>query len=316
MQFLSKHNDFKYFLTIKNFVNAYFRPYQNQNIYSTMRKIIVLLSFLVVSYGSQAQITTPQPSPTAKLEQKIGLTDVTLDYSRPSMRGRSIFGNLVPYDEVWRTGANANTVITFSDDVKVGGKALKKGSYAIFTKPGRQNWEVIFYTDTNNWGAPQQWDNSKVAATVSAAVMPIPFEVETFTIDFNNLTNNGANMEFYWERTYVAVPLEVPTREKALASIEKTMAGPSANDYFAAAVYHLQEKKDLNKAKMWIDKALEMREDKPFWMLRQKSLIYAALGDKKGAVKAAKESLAAAEKAGNADYVKLNKDSLKEWGAM
>ena len=286
-----------------------------------MKKIIVLLILFMVSYGIEAQVTTPQPSPSSKIEQKVGLTDVTVTYSRPSMRSRVIFGDLVPYDELWRTGANANTVITFSDDVKVGGKTLKKGSYAIFTKPGRQNWEVIFYTDTNNWGTPQQWDNSKVAASVSAKVMPVPFNVETFSIAFNNFTNNGAQLEFIWEKTYVAVPFEVPTREKAFASITKTMAGPSANDYFSAALYHLQEKKDLEQAREWIAKAIDMSmktnpDTEPFWMMRQQSLIYAALGDNKNAIKAAKRSLAASEKAGNADYVKMNKDSLKEWGAM
>ena len=286
-----------------------------------MKKIVLLLSFLAVSYGINAQVTTPQPSPSSKIEQKVGLTDVAVTYSRPSMRGRAIFGNLVPHGKLWRTGANANTVITFSDNVSVGGKELKKGSYAVFTKPGRENWEVIFYTDTNNWGTPQQWDDAKVAASVTAKVMPIPFSVETFTIDFNNLTNNGAHLEFIWEKTYVAVPFEVPTRDKAFASIEKTMGGPSANDYFSSAVFYLQENKDLDKAKVWIAKAIEMSikanpEREPFWMMRQQSLIHAAMGDKKGAIKAAKRSLTASEKAGNADYVKMNKESLKEWGAL
>lgn len=280
-----------------------------------MKKIVALLSFLAISYNIDAQITTPQPSPSSKIEQKVGLTDVSVTYSRPSMRGRTVFGNLVPYGKVWRTGANANTVITFSDDVKVGGKTLKKGSYAIYSKPGKTNWEVIFYSDTKNWGTPRKWDDSKVAASVTAKVTPIPFNVETFTIDFNNLTNHGAHLEFIWEKAYVAVPVEVPTRKKALTSIEKTMAGPSAMDYYASAVFYLQENKDLKTAKEWIDKALDIREDKPFWMLRQKSLIHAAMGDKKGAIKAAKASLAEAEKAGNADYIKLNKDSLKAWGA-
>lgn len=286
-----------------------------------MRKIILLFSIIAVSYGINAQVSTPQPSPSAKIEQKVGLTDVTVTYSRPSMRGRTIFGDLVPFDNLWRTGANANTVVTFSDDVSVGGKALKKGSYAIFTKPGRSSWEVIFYSDTNNWGTPREWDDSKVAASVSARVTSVPFTIETFTIALNNLSNNGAHLEIMWESTYVAIPFKVPTNEKAFASIEKTMAGPSANDYFSAALYHLQEKKDLEKAKDWIAKAIDMSIEanpnrEPFWMMRQQSLIYAALGNRKKAIKAAKRSLAASEKAGNADYAKMNKDSLKEWGAL
>ncbi|WP_340074008.1 DUF2911 domain-containing protein [Leptobacterium sp. I13] len=278
-------------------------------------KKLFLGALLIASYAVHAQITTPQPSPTAKLEQTIGLTDVTLEYSRPSMRGRTIFGDLIPYGKVWRTGANANTKITFSDDVMIGGNALKKGTYAIYTKPGAEAWEVIFYSDASNWGTPRNWDDSKVVASVQATVEPIPFNVETFAMDFGNFTNNGADLEIIWEKTYVKVPIEVPTKEKAMASIERTMNGPSANDYFSAAVFYLQEGQDLNKAKEWIDKAVSMNKE-AFWMQRQQSLIYAKLGDKKGAIEAAKKSLKLAEKAGNADYVKLNKDSLKEWGAL
>lgn len=285
-----------------------------------MKKLILILNFVAFSTILNAQLQTPAPSPEGKIYQKVGLTDVTVEYSRPSMNGRAIFGNLVPYDAMWRTGANKNTMITFSDDVKIGGKDVKAGSYAIFTKPGKEKWEVYFYADTNNWGVPRNWDESKVVASVTADAYPIPFDVQTFTIDIDNLTNNGAEIGMIWEKTYVGVPFQVPTDKKATASIERAMAGPSGQDYFSAAVYYLQEGKDLNKAKEWIDKAIAMsvtpeNPDKPFWMLRQKSLIHAKLGDKAGAIATAKESLTLSKKAGNADYVKLNEDSLKEWGS-
>lgn len=280
-----------------------------------MRKLFVLTLAVVTVGVLQAQVKTPAPSPAAKIEQTVGLTDISVTYSRPSMKGRQVFGNLVPFGKLWRTGANANSVITFGDDVKVGGQALKAGSYAIFSKPSAESWDVIFYSDTNNWGVPRKWDESKVAATVKVEVMPIPFNVETFSIDFNNLTNNGAHLEIYWEKTYVAVPIEVPTTTKAMKSIDAVMSGPSPGDYYSAAVYYLQEGKDLNKAKEWIDKAVE-KNPKAFWMFRQKSLIHAGLGDTKGAIAAAKTSLQLAKDAGNADYIKLNEDSLKEWGAM
>ena len=279
-----------------------------------MKKLLFSALALFLSYGINAQIETPQPSPFAKMEQVVGLTDVSVEYSRPAMRGRTIFGDLVPYDKLWRTGANANTKITFSDDVSVGNTALKAGTYAIFTKPGMESWEVIFYSDANNWGTPQNWDESKVAAKVTAPVNKMDFDVQSFTIMLGNLTSNSAELGFIWEKTYVGVPFSVPTDTKATASIEKVMAGPGANDYFNAAVYYLNEGKDINKAKMWIDKATDMTAKEPrFWYLRQKSLIYAKAGDKKGAVESAKKSLELAEKAGNADYVKMNKDSLKEW---
>jgi len=282
-----------------------------------MKKIAIAFMVFTLAFTVNAQIQAPQPSPSSKIEQKVGLTDVTLEYSRPSMKGRTIFGDLVPYDVLWRTGANRNTMITFSTDATIDGQTLKAGTYAIFTTPGVESWDVVFYSDTNNWGTPQEWDDAKVAAKVSVQSNPIPFDIESFTMGFGNLTNSGAVLDIIWEKTYVGVPFSVPTDAAVVASIENVMSGPSANDYFTAAVYYLQEGKDIGKAKEWIDKAIKMGGDKaPFWQLRQQSLIYAKAGDKDGAIKAAKRSLAGAKEAGNADYEKMNMDSLKEWGAM
>ena len=280
-----------------------------------MKKSLLILAVFAFCFSLQGQISTPQPSPFSKLHQVVGLTDVTLEYSRPSMRGRTIFGDLVPFDKIWRTGANARTKITFGDDVTVGGTALKAGTYAIFTKPGSASWDVYFYTETGGGGTPATWDETKIAAQVNVPVYTMPEDVQTFTMTIDDLSNNGANLGMMWEKTYVAVPFEVPTKAKAKSSIEATMGGPSANDYFSAALYYLQEDMDLNQAKVWIDKAVSMNEN-AFWMSRQQSLIYAKMGDKEGAIKAAKKSLAAAKAANNADYVKMNMDSLKEWGAM
>ncbi|MHA7057148.1 DUF2911 domain-containing protein [Aquimarina sp. M1] len=278
-----------------------------------MKKIILFVSAIFISLGIEAQVETPQPSPFSKVEQVVGLTDVSIEYSRPSMKGRTIFGDLVPYDKLWRTGANANTKITFSDDVKIGDAELKKGEYAIFTKPGKENWEVIFYNDTSNWGTPREWDDSKVAGKVMVKATKIPMNVETFTIMLSDFTMNSAHINFLWENTEAAIKLEVPTKKKAMASIEKTMAGPSPNDHYQAAVFY-KDVEEYTKAKAHIEKAVAGRAD-AFWYHRQHSLILAKTGDKAGAIKAAKTSLELAEKAKNADYVKLNKDSLAEWGA-
>ncbi|XCF04932.1 DUF2911 domain-containing protein [Tamlana crocina] len=282
-----------------------------------MKKLLLVLLAFTAVYSAKAQVETPAPSPFSKTEQKVGLTDVTLEYSRPNMRGRTIFGDLVPYDKIWRTGANKNTTISLSTDAVVDGQTLKAGSYAIFTKPGKESWEVYFYSDTENWGTPQNWDESKVAAKATAEVYKMPVKIETFTITFDDLTSSSAVLGMLWEDVYAGVKIEVPTDDLVSKSISKVMNGPSSGDYFQSAVYYLQEGKDINQAKTWIDKAIAMAGDKaPFWQLRQQSLIYAKAGDKKGAIAAAKKSLAAAEAAGNADYVKMNKDSLKEWGAM
>lgn len=280
-----------------------------------MKKLILFLFVLMLTFNANSQIKTPQASTSQKIVQTVGLTEVVLEYSRPSMRGRIIFGGLVPYDKTWRTGANANTKITFSDAVTIGGKELKAGSYAIFTKPNAQSWEVYFYSDSNNWGNPKEWDETKIAAVVKTNVFPMSMKIETFTMTFDDVTNDSANLGMLWENVYVAVPIKFNTDATVSASIERTMNGPSAGDYYTSAVYYLNSDKDIEKAKNWIDKAIEMSDKPAFWYYRQQSLIYSKSGDKKGAIKAAKESLRLATKAGNDDYVALNNKSLKEWGA-
>ncbi|MEO2061807.1 MAG: DUF2911 domain-containing protein [Christiangramia sp.] len=280
-----------------------------------MKKLLLLVVFAAFGSALSAQVMAPQPSPTGKIEQKVGLTDVTIEYSRPGMKGRSIFGDLVPYGQVWRTGANANTKITFGDDVKIGGKDLKKGTYAIYTIPNQDSWEVMFYSKSDNWGVPQEWDDSAVALKAEASVSTLPFDMETFTIMIDDLSNDSGVIEFIWADKVASLPFQVPTEQKTMVSIERTMSGPTANDYFAAASYYHDSGKDLDKAYEWVSEAVKMAGDDAYWMLRKKSLIEAEMGKKDAAIATAKRSLAAAKKAGNPDYVKMNEDSLKEWGA-
>lgn len=282
-----------------------------------MKKLMLLCAAFALTVSSYGQVKAPQPSPSSKLEQKVGLTDFTIEYSRPSMRGRTVFGDLVPFDKKWRTGANKNTTITFTDNVMIGDYTLKPGSYAIYTKPGESLWEVYFYANTDNWGLPEKWDEANVAAIAKVKSYSLPFDVQTFTIDINNITNGGGTIDMIWEKTYIAIPFSVPTDDKVLASINESLNGnPTDKDYFAAAMYYYQEGKDINQAKEWMDKAINMTDNPQFWQLRQQSLIYAKAGDTKGAIDIAKKSLEGAKAAGNEDYVKMNMDSLKEWGAM
>ncbi|QLG46751.1 DUF2911 domain-containing protein [Costertonia aggregata] len=281
-----------------------------------MKKLTLLLCMVITTATMQSQITTPAPSPFSTLEQKVGLTDVTVEYSRPSMRGRTVFGDLVPYDKLWRTGANAYTKVTFGTEATIDGQTLKAGTYSVFTKPGKSSWEVFFYTDTEGGGTPRDWDDSKVAAKTTVQVYPIEMPIETFTITIDDLKSDGANLGIMWEKAYVGVPFTVPTDAAVQKDIDRALNGPSAGDYYASAVYYLSEDKDISKAKEWMEKAMSMTEKPAFWQLRQQSLIYAKAGDKKQAIATAKKSLAASEAAGNTDYIKMNKDSLKEWGAM
>ena len=223
-----------------------------------MKNLLLLFCIFALSFEVSAQIETPQPSPFTKIEQKVGLTDVTLEYSRPGMRGREIFGELVPFGEIWRTGANANTVITFAHDVEISGQTLKAGSYAIYTIPNLKSWDVIFYSETNNWGVPENWDETNIELTANAEVSELPFPMETFTIFIDDLKNDSAVLNFVWGTTVASLPIEFPTDDITMASIERVMNGPTANDYFAAASYFHDSGKDNKKALEWINKAVEI----------------------------------------------------------
>lgn len=279
-----------------------------------MKKIIFVLTTIIASYVVNAQVKTPAPSPRSTVSQVVGLTDVTVEYSRPSAKGRAVFGDLVPFGKLWRTGANQNSMVTFSEDVVINGNTLKKGKYAIFTTPKADMWEVVFYSDTENWGTPEDWNANKAVITTNVDPITLNHNVETFTIGIGNITNDSATLDISWEKTMISVKFSVPTHKAAMASIEKVLAGPSASDYFSSAQYFYNSNGDMNKALEYVNKALSMaKEEPPFWQLRQKSLIQAKLGDKAGAIATAKLSIAGAEKAKNADYVKMNNDSIKEW---
>lgn len=278
-----------------------------------MIRIIIAIAVFIASITVEAQVKLPQSSPKATVFQTVGLTDIEVDYHRPSAKGRVIFGDLVPFGKVWRTGANENTTVSFSEDVTMNGNTLKKGKYALYTIPNLDNWDVIFYTDTNNWGNPEKWDDSKVALKVNVKSELLNRNVETFTISIANTDSKFAFLELSWEKTIVALKFEVPTEKTAMESISKVLAGPSANDYYSSAQYFFQNNGDLNKALEYINKAYQMNDKKPFWYTRLKSQIQAKLGDKKGAIETAKISLEAAKTANNPDYVKMNEDSIKEW---
>jgi len=273
----------------------------------------LLIAFLFAGMlTTNAQIKTPAPSPFTKIEQTVGLTEVTLEHSRPAMRGRTIFGDLVPFDKIWRTGANSRTKITFGDDVTIDGDTLKKGTYAIFTKPNTESWDVYFYTDYKGGGTPQNWDDNKVALKTNAKTESLSMDIQSFTMGFDDVTANSAVLGMLWENTYVGVKFNVPTDAIAQKSIDAVMGGPTANDYFGAASYYRNNGKDLKQALTWITKATELRKE-AFWMMREKSLILAEMGNKKGAIEAAKSSLEEATKQKNNAYIKMNTESIAEW---
>lgn len=280
-----------------------------------MKKLFFLTALLslLAAAPATAQIKTPAPSPVCKISQEFGLVNVDLEYSRPSAKGRKIFGELVPFGEMWRTGANASTKVKFSDDATIGGTKLKAGTYAVYTTPGEKEWSVIFYKNTSFWGTPgKDFKEEDVAAKVTVPVQSVRDLVETFSMNFNNLRNNGADLEISWEYTKVTVPITVDTDTKVMADIKTTLDGPSAAAYYAAGRYYYEEKKDMNQALLWVDKSLEKGGEK-FWMLRQKALILAELNRFKDAVAVAEKSTELAKADGNADYPRMNDKSIIEW---
>ncbi len=281
-----------------------------------MNNLLAFALVLVFALPANAQIRTPQPSPGAEVKQTVGLTDVTINYSRPAMKDRKIFAadGLVPFGQVWRLGANSATKITFSTDVKVGGQSLKAGSYAVLAKPAQNEWSLMFYNhETSNFGA--YLEKTPVATVTAKPESLAPFKIESFTMSVGNLTNTGGVLEIMWESTWVGVPIEVPVDEAVMADIKRVLAGPSPGDYFAAASYYHAAGKDLNQALEWVQKATHV-EKPAFWQVRLEALILADLGKSKEAVAAAQKSLDLAKAAGNDDYVRMNEKSIKEWSTM
>ena len=264
----------------------------------------------------ELKITTPQPSPLGMVSQRVGLTDVAIEYSRPGVKGRTIFGDLVAFGKTWRTGANSNTKVTFSSDVIIDGQTLKAGSYGLYSVPNKDSWEVMFYTESDNSGVPRDWDDSKVAAKTTVNVQAFPINVETFTISIIDVTSTTAVLGILWEKTYVAVTFEVPTDEMVSATIDAVMAAtPKAGDYYNAAIYYNQQDIDIKRANEWMEKAMSLTEKPAFWQLRQQSLIYAKMGDSEKAIAVAEKSLELSKEAGNEAYIKMNTESLSEWRA-
>lgn len=274
-----------------------------------MKKIVTALFVSGLICMTDAQVKTPQASLSTEIEQTVGLTKIEIEYSRPNKNKREIFGNLVPYGKVWRTGANKNTTIEFSDDVVVGGQKLAKGKYAIYTEPQADSWAIYFYTDNENWGNPQKWDTSKIAAKSVVKTQTLSQPVETFTISLDDLSSNSAMLNFSWDKTRAGVKIEVPTRDKVMATIKSTMKGePTAQDYIAAANYYFTSGEDIQQAKKWIDKGIGMNPNPAYYQLYAQAQIHMEAGEYKSAKKIGENALAAAQAAGDDHYVKLISD--------
>lgn len=276
-----------------------------------MKKIFAAFLICCCTAVGYAQINTPQPSPAASVAQRVGLADVKVEYSRPSLRGRKLFGDIREYGKVWRTGANQATKITFSDEVMLNGTKVPAGEYAVMSIPNKAEWTFILSKDLKVSEQSYKPENDALRLAVKPAALPQ--KVETFAIDFSDVTNTGANLNLSWENVRATVRIETDVDSKVTAQIkEKVTDNPNATpgDMYAAALYYLDNNKDLKQAMAWMDKATE--KDPKFWQLHQKAKLQAKLKDYKAAEATAKQSIEMAKAANNADYVKMNEKLLSE----
>ena len=270
-----------------------------------MKKIFyAIIATVLVNFGVDAQaIKTPAPSTTQTIKQDFALSSIEIVYSRPNMKGRVVFGDLAPMGKLWRTGANAATKVTFGEDVKVGGVAVKAGSYVLYTIPNKDEWEVIVNKGLDNWGT-DGYKAEEDVAKFKVKPMILPMNIETFTIQIANVMPASADIQIMWEKTAVAIPVTADIDSKISKSIENAM-NVDNRPYFQAASYYFESGKDLTKALTWADKAIE-NNPKAFWIMHLKAKIQAKLGDKVSAKATALKAIESAKEAKNDDYVALN----------
>jgi hypothetical protein len=266
-------------------------------------------TFLSLMAAQAQPIKTPAPSPTQTIKQEFGISNVELTYSRTNIRGRKVFGDLVPYGKLWRTGANAATRIKFSDDVKIGGVDVKAGDYVLYTVPTENEWEVVLNKGLGNWGI-DGYKQEEDVARVKVKSAKLNESQETFTMQFVNVKPSSADLLIMWDKTAVNVPITTDIDKKIMAQIDNAM-NKDNRPYFQSAMYYMESGKDLKQALAWFDKAVEQNPS-AFWIHHQRANALAKLGKKEDARAAANKSIELAKQAKNDDYVKLNEKLLAD----
>ena len=279
-----------------------------------MRGIVSIL-FLIMALQGAAQITHPKASPFSLVEQEVGLSKITVQYSRPAIKGRTVFGQLVPYGRIWRVGANESTKITFDTDVKVLGNSLAKGTYALYAFPQKETWEIVFHNNTTHWGDGRtNYDPAEDALRITVIPEKIPYFQENFLIAFDNITHNSLDMIWMWENTKVIVPITVDTHSAMLAEFKAQLQqNPTAQTYYEAARYYQEQGMEYALALEYLNKAIDLGGD-TYYFHRVKSLVEAAMGDYTSAIISAQKSMKLAAKEGKDEFVRMNQENILNWG--
>lgn len=271
------------------------------------------IAFLVGSFiasAALAQVKMPAPSPLQQIKQDFGLSTIELAYSRPALKGRKVFGTIVPFDSLWRTGANAATKIKFNEEVSISGQKVEAGEYAIYTIPHKNGeWTFILNKGANNSGvggykASDDVIRKKFKSTTTTS------RVESFTLQFTNLTAESCNLNLTWDNVSLNIPIKVDIKEKVRAQIEAALASDN-KPYFAAAQFYYDYDNNKAKALELTNLAIKESETPAFWMVYFKAKVQSEMGDKKGATETAKKGIELAKKAQNNDYVSLNEKLIQ-----
>ncbi|MEO7925055.1 MAG: DUF2911 domain-containing protein [Chitinophagaceae bacterium] len=275
-----------------------------------MKKLFITALAVFTLFIADAQLKTPAPSPTQTIKQDFALSSIEVSYSRPGMKDRKIFGDLVPFGKVWRTGANNATTISFGEDVTIGGKKIAPGKYGLLTIPDKNSWTIII-TKQLDVTSPTAYKQDQDIVRVMAEPMKIAGDpMENFTMQFANVKSATCDLQLMWDKTTVSLPIAVDVETKVMAQIDQQM-NKDNRPYFNAAMYYMENGKDLNQALAWFDKAIEQNPT-AFWIHHQRANALAKLGKKDEAKRAAETSKELATTAKNDDYVKLNEKLLAE----
>jgi len=277
---------------------------------------MAVAAVILFSVTATAQVEYPSASPSAKLHQTVGVTDIEIEYSRPSRKGRTLFVDVEQFGKIWRTGANASTKISFSNDVTLEGKPVPAGKYALYSIPGQTEWSVMLYSDLSLGGNVNAYDQSKEVVRVNVQATMLSVSVETFTIDIGSITSDGATLALVWGEYFVPVKLGVNTEALVSSQIEEYMENPMAgvgNNYAQAASYYYEKDKNLDQALEWIDKAIEINPN-AFWNIQTKARILGKMERYPEAIEAAKRSSEVAKAAADDfGYIEANQKLIEGW---
>lgn len=275
-----------------------------------MNRLLLTISLAVICmFNASSQVKMPAPSPTQTIKQDFGIGTVEVVYSRPAAKGRKIYGDLVPFNKLWRTGANAATSLKFSDPVQVGNKSIDSGSYVLYTIPGVDTWEVIINKGLKNWGT-DGYKESEDVARFRVEPIKVKSKVESFTMQFANVKPESCDLQIFWEKTMITIPITVNIKEKLRTQIDAAML-TDKKPYWQAAQFYYEY--DVNLAKA-LDNATKAADANPtaYWIFIYKAKIQRDMGDNAGALASSNKSLELARAAKNDDYIKMNLDLQKK----